>query len=59
MDTTKYLKDIKKKFITLCVWVCVCVCFSMHFDFNNKFVKAMRTRPIFQKYPKNILSLFF
>jgi len=23
--------------------------FSMHFGFNNKFVRAIRTRPIFQK----------
>ena len=27
----------------------------MHFGFNNRFNKAMRTRPIFQKQPKNIL----
>jgi len=24
----------------------------MHFDFNNQFIEAMKTRPIFQKYPK-------
>jgi hypothetical protein len=32
--------------------------FSMHFDFNNKFVRAMRTRPIFQKFKKNIFVFF-
>jgi len=26
--------------------------FSMHFDFNNQFIKVIRTRLIFQKYPK-------
>jgi hypothetical protein len=31
------------------------ICFSMHFNFNNQFIKAMRTWPIFQKYLKNIL----
>jgi hypothetical protein len=30
----------------------------MHFGFNNQFIKVMRTRPIFQKYPKNILFSF-
>jgi len=32
--------------------------FSMHFGFNNQFIKVMRTRLIFQKYPKNILFSF-
>ena len=27
----------------------------MYFGFNNQFIKAMRTRSIFQKYQKNIL----
>jgi hypothetical protein len=31
---------------------------TMHFGFNNQFIKVMRTRPIFQKYPKNILFSF-
>jgi hypothetical protein len=30
----------------------------MHFGFNNQFIKAMRTRLIFQKYPKNIFFSF-
>ena len=30
----------------------------MHFVFNNQFIKVTRTRPIFQKYPKNILFSF-
>jgi hypothetical protein len=32
--------------------------FSMHFSFYNQFIKVMRTRPVFQKYPKNILFSF-
>jgi len=26
------------------------ICISMHFGFNNQFIKVARTRPIFQKY---------
>ena len=26
----------------------------MHFDFNNQFIKVMRTRPTFQKFQKKI-----
>ena len=26
------------------------ICISMHFSCNNKFVRAMRTMPIFQKF---------
>jgi hypothetical protein len=29
-------------------------CISMHFGFNNQFIKVMRTRPIFQKILKNL-----
>jgi len=32
--------------------------FSMHFGFNNQFIKAIRTWPIFQKNQKNIFVLF-
>jgi hypothetical protein len=28
-------------------------CFSMHFSFNNQFIKVTRTWPIFQKFQKN------
>jgi hypothetical protein len=31
---------------------------SMHFGFNNQFIKVTRTRPIFQKNQKNILFCF-
>jgi hypothetical protein len=34
-------------------------CFSMHFGFNNQFIKVMRTWPIFQKNPKKIYFVFF
>ena len=33
-------------------------CFSMHFDFNNQFIKVTRIWPIFQKFQKNILFCF-
>jgi hypothetical protein len=26
------------------------ICINMHFGFNNQFIQAMRTRPIFQKF---------
>ena len=29
----------------------------MYFGLNNQFIKAMRTKPIFQKHPKNIFFL--
>jgi len=29
------------------------ICVSMHFGFNNQFIKVMRTGPIFQKIQKN------
>jgi hypothetical protein len=29
------------------------MCFSMHFGFNNQFIKVTRTWPIFQKSRKN------
>jgi hypothetical protein len=31
---------------------------SMHFGFNNKFVRTTRTRPIFQKFQKIIVFSF-
>jgi len=34
------------------------ICFSMHFGFNNQFIKVMRTRPIFQKIPKKYFVFF-
>jgi hypothetical protein len=30
-------------------------CFSMHFGFNNQFIKVMRTWPIFQKKSKKFI----
>jgi hypothetical protein len=32
--------------------------FSMYFGFNNKFVRVMRTRPIFQKFQKKYFVFF-
>jgi len=32
--------------------------FSMHFSFNNQFIKVMRTWPIFQKKIKKYFVLF-
>ena len=60
MHTTKSLKQkknhivlsykeiFKKKHILVC-----------SIDFNNQFVKVMRTRPIFQKIPKKKYFVFF
>ena len=56
MHTTKSLKDKKKNHIVFSYnKTSKNICFSMHFGFNNQFIKVMRTRLIFQKYPKNIL----
>ena len=30
------------------------ICISMHFGFNNQFIKVMRTRPIFQNFQKKL-----
>jgi hypothetical protein len=30
------------------------ICFSMHFGSNNQFIKATRTRLIFQKFQKKL-----
>jgi hypothetical protein len=60
MHTTKSLKDKKKKNHIVFSYnkTSKNICFSMHFAFNNQFIKVMRTRLIFQKYPKNILFSF-
>jgi hypothetical protein len=34
------------------------ICSNMHFGFNNQFIKAMRTRPIFQKKTQKYFALF-
>ena len=34
------------------------ICISMHFGFNNQFIKITRTRPIFQKFQKNLFCFF-
>jgi hypothetical protein len=31
---------------------------SMHFDFNNQFIKVTRTRPIFLKFQKKYFLFF-
>jgi hypothetical protein len=57
MHTTKYLKD-KKLMLYFPTTKKANICFSMYFGFNNQVIKAMRTRPIYQKYQKNILFSF-
>jgi hypothetical protein len=56
MHTTKSLKKIiscfHKKKIQKNIY------FSMHFGFNNQFIKVLRTKPIFQKTPKKYVVLF-
>jgi hypothetical protein len=34
------------------------ICFSMHFGFNNEFIKVMSTRPTFQKFQKKYFIFF-
>jgi len=34
------------------------ICFSMHFDFNNQFIKVMRTWLVFQKNLKKYFIFF-
>lgn len=46
MHTTKYLKD-KKLMLYFPTIKEAKICYSMYFDFNNQFIKAMRTRLIF------------
>jgi len=60
MHTAKSLKDKKKNHIIFLYrkHKNSKICFSMYFGFNNKFIKGMRTRPIFQKFQKNILFSF-
>ena len=70
MHTAKSLKD-KKKIITSYFHTTKKIIlffthktkefkkgFSMHFGFNNKFVRAIRTWLIFQKFLKNIFVFF-
>jgi hypothetical protein len=65
MHTAKSLKT--KKFIFLYnnenkkkkyIYIYICY-FSMHFGFNNQFIKVMRTWPIFQKNQKKKYFCFF
>jgi len=62
MHTAKSLKTKKnlynkenKKYIYIYIYICY---FSMHFGFNNQFIKVMRTWPIFQKKSKIFLFCF-
>ena len=53
MHTTKSLKNKKKNHIVFSYNKnSNNICFSMRFGSNNQFIKAMRTRPTFQKIPK-------
>jgi len=59
MHTAKSLKNKKKSY---CIFIqqrkFQKICISMHFDFNNQFIKVTRTRPIFQKFQKNYFVFF-
>ena len=60
MHTAKSLKNKRKKII-LYFYITKKIskiCISMHFGFNNQFIKVTRTRPIFQKFKKIILFSF-
>jgi hypothetical protein len=61
MHTAKSLKNKKKSY---CIFIQQRkfqkkLCISMHFGFNNQFIKVMRTRPIFQKILKKFYFVFF
>jgi len=56
MHTAKALKNIRKILIVFTsknVYVSTCI-----LSFNNRIIKATRTRSIFQKYQKNALFSF-
>jgi hypothetical protein len=59
MHTAKSLKNIYKKFILYfhITKKISKMCISMHFGFNNQFIKVTRNRPIFQKFHKKIFCL--
>jgi hypothetical protein len=48
MHTAKSLKKIISYFHTTKIQKTIGI--SMHFDFNNQFIKVTRTKPIFQKF---------
>jgi len=58
MHTAKFFKDKKNHHIVFSYNKKNNICFNMHFGFNNKFIRVMRTKLIFQKYRKNILFCF-
>jgi hypothetical protein len=60
MHTAKSLKDKKKKIVSYfhTIKIKKKYMFSMHFGFNNQFIKVMRTGLIFQKYPKKYFVFF-
>jgi len=60
MHTTKSLKNKKKIILYFHTTKKISkICISMHFGFNNPFIKVTRTRPIFQKFQKNYYFVFF
>jgi len=58
MHTAKSLKNKKIKIVSSYIKGKIQKIFSMHFDFNNQFIKVTRTRPIFQKFQKNYFIFF-
>ena len=61
MHTAKSLKNNNKKII---LYFHITkkfqkICISMHFGFNNQFIKVTRTRPIFQISKKNYFVFFY
>ena len=55
MYTAKFLKE--KKIYHIFIKKSK-ICFSMHFDFNNQFIKVMRTWLVFQKNLKKYFIFF-
>jgi hypothetical protein len=54
MHTAKSLKNKKSYCIFIQQRKFQKICINMHFNFNNQFIKVTRTRPIFQKFKKNL-----
>jgi len=60
MHTTKSLKNKIKIILYFHITKKISkICISMHFGFNNQFIKVKRTRPIFPKFQKKYYFAFF
>jgi hypothetical protein len=62
MHTTKSLNNNNNN-KSYCIWIqkkkISKICISMHFGFNNQFIKVARIRPIFEKFQNKNYFVFF